>query len=102
MLFCHFRSDSFRCDYARLGEVRSLILNQVRVMALTATATKPTREVVISRLCMQETCVVYLPPTKNNIIIVRKKEVLSDVQLVLNCLTLLPRTAYKYALMNNS
>lgn len=36
-------------------------------MALTATATKSTRRIVIQRLCMENPVIVYLPPTKSNI-----------------------------------
>lgn len=36
-------------------------------MALTATATSTTREVVQKRLCMQNPKLIYLPPTKKNI-----------------------------------
>ena len=35
-------------EFARLGEVRSLLPHHVHVMALTATATKITREFVIA------------------------------------------------------
>ena len=38
-----------------------------RIMALTATATESTRKHVISRLCLDDPVIVYVPPTKTNI-----------------------------------
>ena len=37
-------------------------------MALTATATESTRKHVISRLCLDDLVIVYVPPTKTNIL----------------------------------
>ena len=39
-----------------------------RIMALTATATESTRKHVISRLCLDDPVIVYVPPTKTNIL----------------------------------
>ena len=52
--------------------IRSIIPECVRVMALTATATKTTRKFIIDGLSMQlpEIEIIYIPPVKNNIIYV--------------------------------
>ncbi|KAL5506244.1 hypothetical protein EMCRGX_G007846 [Ephydatia muelleri] len=59
--------DSFRPEFSRIGDIRSIKPSDVRIMALTATATNTTRKVVISRLCMEDPVIVYVPPTKTNI-----------------------------------
>ena len=56
--FYNCRGDDFREDFARLGESRSLIPKHVHVMALTATATKPTRKAVIRRLNMHKPVII--------------------------------------------
>ena len=61
------RDDSFRLEFARLGEIRTLIPSEVRVMALTATATTTTLREVITCLCVCDPTVIYPPPTKSNI-----------------------------------
>ena len=61
------RGDDFREDFARLGEIRSIIPSHVNVMALTATATVSTRLAVSKTLCMISPSVIYVPPTKKNI-----------------------------------
>ena len=48
--------------------MRSLLPHHVRVMALTATATRKTREVLICRLCMQNPMVLSITPNKSNLI----------------------------------
>ena len=50
-----------------LGDVRSLIPDTVHVMALTATATKRTRQAVIKLLKMVHPKVVSVSPNKPNI-----------------------------------
>ena len=64
---CLYRDDSFRPEFSRIGDIRSIKPSDVRIMALTATATNTTRKVVISRLCMEDPVIVYVPPTKTNI-----------------------------------
>ena len=64
--FVH-RGDAFREDFKKLGNLRGIIPSNVRVMALTATATASTRREIIKRLCMVDEKLVYLPPTKTNI-----------------------------------
>ena len=48
--------------------MRSLLPHHVRVMALTATATRKTREVVICRLSMQNPMVLSITANKPNLI----------------------------------
>ena len=67
MPFLAYRSDSFRPEFSRIGEMRSIIPSDVKIMALTATATATTRKVVIRRLCMQDPVIIYIPPTKSNV-----------------------------------
>ena len=60
------RIEKFRTEFSHLDEVRSIIPETVRVMALTATATKSTRK-FINSLSMQMPEIVYVPPTRENI-----------------------------------
>ena len=66
--FYNSRGDDFREDFARLGEIRSLIPKHVNILALTATATKPTRKAVIKRLNMQKPVIISVTPNKPNIV----------------------------------
>ena len=66
-MFSHFRrGDSFRTTFAKLGQLRSIVPENVHVMALTATATKDTLEVVISRLSLKNPVIIGLPPNRDN------------------------------------
>ncbi len=51
-----------------LGEVRSLIPSGVHLMALTATATVPTRQKVIRILGMKNPAVISRSPHKPNMV----------------------------------
>ena len=62
------RGKKFRTEYSHLNEIRSIIPETVRVMALTATATNATRSFIIKSLSMQSPEAIYIPPIKNNII----------------------------------
>lgn len=53
--------------FALLGEIRCLIPPSVKVMALTATATRETLKIIKKRLVMKDTAVVALPPDRGNI-----------------------------------
>ena len=69
--FYHFyshRGDSFRTEFSHLGELRSIIPEAVKVMALTATATKASRREIIRSLDMQKPELITVPPVKHNII----------------------------------
>ena len=55
-------------------------------MALTATATTKTRKDIITRLCMNDPAIIYLPPTKSNIVYFCKpKTTLRDVITPIAC-----------------
>ena len=59
-------------EFARLGEVRSLIPSHVNVMALTATATKATRKAVVKRLSMKSPEIISITPDKPNVLYIVK------------------------------
>ena len=61
------RGETFRHEFTHLGEVRSLVPEHVRMMALTATATKATRTSVCRTLGMKSPIVVSVTPNKLNI-----------------------------------
>ena len=52
------RGKSFRTEFSKIGEVRSLINEEVRVMALTATATKSSRKKIRETLGMAKAIVI--------------------------------------------
>ena len=59
--------DEFRTAFASIGDLRSLLPANVAIMALTATASEETFEVVSKRLSMRHTAIVALPPGAPNI-----------------------------------
>lgn len=61
------RGDQFRTDFARIGEIRSLLPKNTNVMALTATANVRTRKVIIESLEMKCCHVLFKNPNKLNI-----------------------------------
>ena len=62
-----FRGQDFRMAFARLGELRSIIPTNVKVMTLTATATLSTMKVIKETMSMENASVIALPPEKPNI-----------------------------------
>lgn len=59
--------DQFRTTFAQIGDLRSLIPDTVKIMALTATATTETLRVVTHRLSMIMANVIPLPPFRDHI-----------------------------------
>lgn len=57
----------FRPCYGQLGEMRSLVEKKVPVIALTATATLATREVIMNDLCMANCAQIIINPDKQNV-----------------------------------
>ncbi|KAL5489364.1 hypothetical protein EMCRGX_G018451 [Ephydatia muelleri] len=57
----------FRNEFSKLGEVRSLIPSHVKIMTMTATATKDTTKKVISILGMDNPIIVAATPDKANV-----------------------------------
>ena len=54
----NYRGDEFRKDYARLGEMRSVLSATVNIMALTATVTKTLQEEICTALKMKNPTIV--------------------------------------------
>ena len=67
-IFPAFRGQTFREVMGRLGEVRSLLPEHVKIMALTATATKMVQTYVANTLGMEKPIVIALSPCKANLI----------------------------------
>ncbi len=59
--------DEFRVCFSKIGDLRSLLPTHVNVLALTATATEKTMEVVTQRLALRDLAIVALPPNRPNI-----------------------------------
>lgn len=59
--------EAFRQDYGRIGELRSLLHRNVPFIALTATATKSVRKVIINDLCLHNCATILGNPNKPNI-----------------------------------
>ncbi|XP_065893522.1 ATP-dependent DNA helicase RecQ-like isoform X1 [Dysidea avara] len=59
--------DKFRTAFAQIGEVRCLIPSSVNVMALTATSTIETFQVVLQRLSLFNPVTVAVSPNRGNI-----------------------------------
>ena len=53
--------------FAELGSVRCLISKSVKILAVTATATKETLDSVTVRLSMEKPVLIGLPPDRINI-----------------------------------
>lgn len=63
----YYRGDSFRQEFSKLGELRSLIPGGVKIMALTATATVATRKSICKSLGLVKPVIVSASPDKPNI-----------------------------------
>ena len=69
-----FRGPSFRTEYQNIGEARSVMAQGVNVMALTATASPRTRQVIQDSLAMHNCRSIVKAPNRPNIrYIVRRK-----------------------------
>ena len=60
--------DEFRRAFSKIGDLRSILLAGINVMALTATATVETFDIVSQRLSMKDQTLVTSPPNRDNII----------------------------------
>ena len=67
-------------EFLHPGEMPSIFSETVRVMALTATATITTQNIVIRSLSMQSPEVIYIPPIKDNILyaVIDKPKIIGD------------------------
>ena len=54
-------------EFSNLGEIRSIIPENVHVMALTATATLSTQKIIMKSLSMESPAIIYIPPVRNNV-----------------------------------
>ena len=61
------RGDTFHQAFARIGELRSIIPDDVHIIALTATATMETFQVVKSRLSLIDPVMVAISPDRSNL-----------------------------------
>ena len=61
------RGTEFRTEFSKISEVRSLIPCTANLMALTATATAKTRQMIVSSLDMKGCHFVVRVPNKPNI-----------------------------------
>ena len=57
----------FRPQYGELGQLRSLIARSIPVVALTATATEETRNIILKDLCMKNAEQIIINPNKPNV-----------------------------------
>ena len=61
------RGDHFRKTFAEIGTVRSLINKDINILALTATASSETAEIIFERLSMVNVKTIGLSPERPNI-----------------------------------
>ena len=74
-----YRGDQFRKTFSKIGELRCLIPDYVKVLALTATATHCTLDIIAERLSLTHYGVVAIPPNRPNIkLIVQPSEGLEE------------------------
>ena len=62
-----YRGEEYRPEFSKLGEIRSLLSKNTKVMALTATATSHLREHVMKILSMKDVALVEVSPSKDNL-----------------------------------
>ena len=79
----YYRGEEFRKEFSKIGDVRSILPDNIHVMALTATATRSTRKVVSRRLEMVSPKIVSVSPNKSNIKYIVKKQNQSIREIVL-------------------
>ena len=74
------RVEKFSTEFSHLRDMRSIIPETVRVMALTAKATITAQKFIIRSLSMQSPEVIYIPPIKDNILyaVVDKPKIVGD------------------------
>ena len=60
------RGDDFRLAFAQIGDLRSIIPNNVHVLALTGTATPNVFDSAMKRLSLKDAAVIGLSPNRDN------------------------------------
>jgi len=68
------RGDKFHPAFSKIGELRSIIPDHVHMLALTATATEDTFQVVCSRLSLVDPVVIAVPPDRSNMMLTVKEK----------------------------
>ena len=66
-ILCFNRGDQFRTAFAEIGELRSIILSGVPVVALTATCTHAIHRRITDCLSLSEAVAVAVSPERKNI-----------------------------------
>ena len=61
------REDEFQLAFARIGELRSIIPENIGVMVFTATVTNNMLKVIKERLSLRELALIGLPSSQRNI-----------------------------------
>ena len=63
----YYRGDAFRQAFAEIGTLRSILPKSVKVLALTATATKETVTCTMKRLSMKDPTIIGANADHSNI-----------------------------------
>lgn len=71
-MYNYHRGTSFRKVLLRIGELRSILLESIQVMCLTATATREVQKQVISIIGLKDPKVFAVSPSKTNIVYIIK------------------------------
>ena len=64
VLFC--RGDDFRAAFAHIGDLRSILPDDVHILALTATCTTEILKAVKMRLSLDDPAVIGVSPNRSN------------------------------------
>ena len=75
--YCYIRGDNFRMSFSDLGQLRST-LPKIPVLAVTATATHCTYDVVTKQLAMENVVIIGMSPCQDNIFLSVKSITLAD------------------------
>jgi len=63
----YIRGDDFRVAFSHIGDLQSIVPQNVHILALTATATSEVFKVVRNRLSLDDPTIIGLPPSQDNI-----------------------------------
>ena len=62
-----YRGDNFRVAFSHIGDLRSILPDDVRILALTATSTTEILKAVKTRLSLDDPPVIGVSPNRANI-----------------------------------
>ena len=71
--------DEFRRAFSKIGDLRSILPASINMMALTATASVETSNIVSQQLSMKDPILVTLPPNREDIYQVHPKASLNEL-----------------------